>query len=493
GEHTVEIWHFDRSGTGVLEFGIAAGTKTEFDDSFRLVGDAGHRNFAPLIKTDLQDDIRNESATAYLRIPFDVEDPNNIGNLLLRPRYGDGYAAYLNGTLVASANAPEQLTHTSTAVIDRFDSAALVQDLIDLTEHKALIKQGTNLLAVQALNNAADDIDMFYSTDLIMTLSEAPINLTQSTSIKARAYLDGKWSVLTNPTYTVAFPASAENLRISEINYHPSSATLAEIDAGITDADDFEFIELTNISDEPVDLSNVSFTQIVVDGNDEGVAFDFAEGSITEIAPGQHILVVEDIAAFQARYGTELPVAGQWSGALSNSAETISLVAGEQLIHRFKYSDAWYPRTDGGGATLEVFSPATQALGDWAAASGWRPSVIGGTPGAAASVNPGDVNADGIFDSADLLIVFQAGEYEDGVTGNSTFEEGDWNGDGDFNTSDIVFAFMQGNYIGDQPQVPAAAVAVRNDFTDTNDDDDDKRLKKDPKIALHDSLFESWV
>ena len=60
---------------------------------------------------------------------------------------------------------------------------------------------------------------------------------------------------------------------------------------------------------------------------------------------------------------------------------------------------------------------------------------------------PGDSNRDGRFNSADLVTVFQAGEYEDDIEGNSTFEEGDWSGDGDFNSSDLVFAFKAGNYV----------------------------------------------
>ena len=54
-----------------------------------------------------------------------------------------------------------------------------------------------------------------------------------------------------------------------------------------------------------------------------------------------------------------------------------------------------------------------------------------------------------------MLAVFQAGEYEDGVDGNSTFAEGDWNGDGDFNSRDFVFAFIFGAF---EPDDPANAV-----------------------------------
>ena len=52
----------------------------------------------------------------------------------------------------------------------------------------------------------------------------------------------------------------------------------------------------------------------------------------------------------------------------------------------------------------------------------------------------------GRFDSADLVLAFRAGEYEDEIAGNTTLEEGDWNGDGDFDMSDLLFAFQHGNY-----------------------------------------------
>ncbi len=69
---------------------------------------------------------------------------------------------------------------------------------------------------------------------------------------------------------------------------------------------------------------------------------------------------------------------------------------------------------------------------------------------------PGDANRDGIFDSADLLLVFQAGEYEDGIAGNSSFEEGDWDGDGDFTSADLILALRSGGY---SPSALDAALA----------------------------------
>jgi hypothetical protein len=59
----------------------------------------------------------------------------------------------------------------------------------------------------------------------------------------------------------------------------------------------------------------------------------------------------------------------------------------------------------------------------------------------------GDANLDGIFNSSDLILVFQAGEYEDTVAGNSMWADGDWNCDGEFSTADLIVAFQAGAYV----------------------------------------------
>ncbi len=75
-----------------------------------------------------------------------------------------------------------------------------------------------------------------------------------------------------------------------------------------------------------------------------------------------------------------------------------------------------------------------------------RSILHGGSPGAI-DTSPGDANRDGIFNSSDLVHVFQIGEYEDDIAGNSTFESGDWNGDGDFTTRDLVLAFQYSAFL----------------------------------------------
>ncbi len=58
----------------------------------------------------------------------------------------------------------------------------------------------------------------------------------------------------------------------------------------------------------------------------------------------------------------------------------------------------------------------------------------------------GDANLDRVFDSLDFALVFQAGEYEDNIPGNSLWETGDWDGNGEFDSLDFVLSFQTGDY-----------------------------------------------
>jgi hypothetical protein len=60
----------------------------------------------------------------------------------------------------------------------------------------------------------------------------------------------------------------------------------------------------------------------------------------------------------------------------------------------------------------------------------------------------GDSNLDGVFDSSDLVAIFQANKFERDV--DAAWAEGDWNGDGRFTTADLVAAFQDGGYERDR-------------------------------------------
>ncbi len=161
-----------------------------------------------------------------------------------------------------------------------------------------------------------------------------------------------------------------QHLRITEIMYNPSPL------AGNTnDAQEFEYIELKNISGSvTVSLNGVRFIN--------GVEFNFAGSAITSLLPGARALVVRNLAAFTARYGGGLPVAGQFTNALDNAGERIQLVDNfNEEILDFAYNNSWYPITDGFGFSLVTANESAEP-DLWDTKTNWRPSgVLGGGPG----------------------------------------------------------------------------------------------------------------
>ena len=181
----------------------------------------------------------------------------------------------------------------------------------------------------------------------------------------------------------VQFTATAVNLApyqqslvITEIMYHPPAPSPAEALQGWSDGD-FEFIELRNVGGTSIDLTDVRFTK--------GINFDFPSGLILQ--PGANTVVVRNLAAFTARYGTGLPVAGVWEAgnALSDGGEEVKLSFGAgDLITAVTYDNSlpWPAPADGGGSSLIRFLPQNFSL-DPNQPTSWRASAVpGGSPGA---------------------------------------------------------------------------------------------------------------
>lgn len=171
---------------------------------------------------------------------------------------------------------------------------------------------------------------------------------------------------LRDSTSYVGDPSDAQlHLRVSELHYHPPGDGLAE------------FIELYNQSATvTLDLAGVSFS--------EGVDFTFTGSAITTLAPGQRVLVVRNLSAFTAAYGSAAAarVAGVFANAtaLSNGGERIKLNdATGSTVFDFTYSDLapWPVAPDGTGPSLLVVDTAASPDNP----ANWTAGVSGGTPG----------------------------------------------------------------------------------------------------------------
>lgn len=133
---------------------------------------------------------------------------------------------------------------------------------------------------------------------------------------------------------------------------------------------DYDFLEFRNLGSAPLALGGFKISS--------AVDFTFPEYTVPA---GGYVLVCENLAAFQSLYGTNLPVAGVWNGALSNSGETIVWHdAGSNVIGSAAYSDGgkWPARADGDGSSLEVVDPR----GDLNDGMNWQASLaFAGSPG----------------------------------------------------------------------------------------------------------------
>jgi hypothetical protein len=91
----------------------------------------------------------------------------------------------------------------------------------------------------------------------------------------------------------------------------------------------------------------------------------------------------------------------------------------------------------------------------WISTAGSRNVVFGLDNVSLRFAGAGDANIDGVFDSGDLVRVFQVGEYQDGLVGNSNWSDGDWNNDLEFDSGDLVVAFQEGRYETANPAISA--------------------------------------
>ncbi|MEM7234192.1 MAG: LamG-like jellyroll fold domain-containing protein, partial [Planctomycetota bacterium] len=118
------------------------------------------------VSTDLSPVLRDQSSTVYFRYEFDVADASAVDFLRLDVQYDDGFAAWLNGVVVASRNAPLTLRYDSSATQDRPDGDALVPELIALSGAAAALRTGRNVLAIQGLNSSRTDSNYLFATTL---------------------------------------------------------------------------------------------------------------------------------------------------------------------------------------------------------------------------------------------------------------------------------------------------------------------------------------
>jgi hypothetical protein len=164
-------------------------------------------------------------------------------------------------------------------------------------------------------------------------------------------------------------------LAITELMYHPAAS-------GTNDSEQFEFVELKNVGSGPLNLLGTHFTN--------GIQFTFDTSSaITNLGPGQYLVLVANRAAFVSRYPQVTNIGGQYTGKLANGGDRLRLegALGEPILD-FRYDNSWYAAADGAGFSL-VIRDENAPFNTWGDAASWRSSAaLGGSPGRADTAPP---------------------------------------------------------------------------------------------------------
>jgi len=361
-----DTWNYDDSGT---DLGMTWRSPF-YDDSTWSVG-AGLFGFesatvpAPGLQTVFTDPDNNVPfiPTYYFRKEFTFTgDPNNTV-LTYDGAVDDGVVVYLNGEELYRFNIeenPSYGTFADEAVGDAGLSGAIVVPSDDLV-------QGVNVLAVEVHQVNSGSSDVVFG----MSLTAAESIFTPSDDTE---YLEAL--------------ALLENLRITELMYDPAGGS------------DLEFIELQNVGSEALSIGGVRFV--------DGIEFIFPE---MDLGAGEFVILVANQAAFEAEYGMDFPVVGEFGGKLSNGGEELVLRLPAPFsanIQKFTYNDDWYPLTDGGGPSLEIIDPS-QTVTNWGDPQAWRPGAMGGTPGGRISLSAGN---------GQVIVISQSAVLNGGLLGN---------------------------------------------------------------------------
>ena len=111
------------------------------------------------VATDIGGAMRGVNASAWLRVPFTVPEGASFTSLELSLQYDDGFATYLNGTLLAARNAPDSLAWNSAATGEHSLNLATTWEKMVVSAALGALQTGSNVLAIHGLNLSPGDSD----------------------------------------------------------------------------------------------------------------------------------------------------------------------------------------------------------------------------------------------------------------------------------------------------------------------------------------------
>jgi hypothetical protein len=177
---------------------------------------------------------RTRNQTVYVRVPFVVQDPSIIMRLTLRIWFDDGFIAYLNGHEVARDNAPELGAETwNSGAPETWPAGRGVVSKDFALRGLDFLHVGTNVLAVQGLNNDVNSPDLLVAPELIAAIAaESPPHRyfpTPTPGGPNGAGVEVLGPIITDVNHTPALPIQGRVLAVTA-RVAPSFAPVASVE-----------------------------------------------------------------------------------------------------------------------------------------------------------------------------------------------------------------------------------------------------------------------
>ncbi len=274
-----------------------------FDDSAwppagNGIGFDTETTYLSLIETDLKSAMLNRQASAFVRYPFAITNSPDVSRLLLRLKYDDGIDVFVNGVRVASNNVPAAATWNSSAPSSRSDSLALVFEDRDLSSFAHLLVDGTNVLAIQGLNNGTSSSDFLVLPELFLAWSGAT-----GTVIAAPGYLAAGTPGSANGPVLPGFVAAP-------VFSHPGGLLAGALSVTVSCATAGAVIRYTLDGTEPTTNSAIYAAPLAVTSDVEIVARAYVDGLVPSPTAGvvfrTSFLGINEILASNATSTPEL-------------------------------------------------------------------------------------------------------------------------------------------------------------------------------------------
>lgn len=389
-------------GTGGVGYETGTGYETFIGDLF--ADRDGQQSIDLLAAMDSTGDGVADTPSVYIRYPFHVDDPETIDGMQLLARYDDGFVAYVNGVEVVRQNVAgtpawdrtAKSNHEATDAFELFDFSSLIQTA------EVEFSAGQNVLAVHLMNRQVNSPDLLFQGQLVA--------LTRSPS-----------------EYSMEF---------GQIEADPN-----------------------NVHQQFVEIKNNDSTAIDVSGWRLNHSAPFQPGTV--IPAQSSLFVAADVKAFRNRTSGpsgRMQIFVQGGLGILGGSETIRLLTDRgSSVMQFRLGNSLT-----GDFNLDGLLTASDIdLMCQEIRSGDGRAAFDVDQNGSVNVDDhlflveqlfqrqiGDANLDGVFDTADLVLIFQSAEYEDDQVGNSVWESGDWNCDGEFDSSDLVLSLQRSVFAG---------------------------------------------